>query len=49
MEEASALSNLHGDLWITTAIDNSDDILLGLCTVRLEAFEVGILHDVFSH
>jgi hypothetical protein len=40
MEETSALSVLHGDLWITTAIDDSDSIPIGLCTVRHEAFEV---------
>jgi hypothetical protein len=30
MEETSALSVLHGDLWITTAIDDSDNIPIGL-------------------
>jgi hypothetical protein len=49
VEETSALSVLHGDLWITTAIDDSDSILIGLCTVRHEAFEVGILDAVLCH
>jgi hypothetical protein len=49
MEEASALSVLHGDLWITTAIDNSDGIPVGLCTICHEAFEVGLLHAVFFY
>jgi hypothetical protein len=43
------LSVLHGDLWITTAIDDSDNIPIGLCTVRHEAFEVGILDAVLCH
>jgi hypothetical protein len=46
VEETSALSVLHGDLWITTAIDDSDNIPIGLYTIRHEAFEVGILHAV---
>jgi hypothetical protein len=49
IQEASALSVLHGDLWITIAIDDSDAIPVALCTVRHEAFEVGVLHTVFSH
>jgi hypothetical protein len=49
MEETSALSVLHGDLWITIAIDNSDSILIGLSTVCHEAFEVGILDAVLCH
>jgi hypothetical protein len=49
VEERSALLVLHGNLWITTAIDNSDNIPIGLYTVCHEAFEVGILHAVFSH
>jgi hypothetical protein len=49
VEETSALPILHGDLWVTTAIDDSDSIPVGLCIVRHEAFEVGILHTVHSH
>jgi hypothetical protein len=49
VEEASGLSVLHGDLWVTTAIDDSDSIPIGLCTVCHEALEVGILHVVFFH
>jgi hypothetical protein len=49
VEETSALSVLHGDLWITTAIDDSDSIPIGLCTVCHEAFEVGILDAVLCH
>jgi hypothetical protein len=49
MEETSALSVLHGDLWITAAIDDSDSIPIGLCTIRHEAFEVGILDAVLCH
>jgi hypothetical protein len=49
VEETSALSVLHGDLWITAAIDNSDSIPICLCTVRHEAFEVGILDAVLCH
>jgi hypothetical protein len=49
MEETSALSVLHEDLCITTAIDDSDSILIGLSTVRYEAFEVGILDAVLCH
>jgi hypothetical protein len=45
----SALSILHGDLWITTAIDDSDSIPIGLSTVHHEAFEVGILDAVLCH
>jgi hypothetical protein len=49
VEETSALLVLHGDLWITTAIDDSDSIPIGLCIVRHEAFEVGILDAVLCH
>jgi hypothetical protein len=49
VEETSALSVLHGDFWITTAIYDSDHIPFGLRTVRHEAFEVGILYTVLSH
>jgi hypothetical protein len=49
VEETSALLVLHGDLWVTTAIDDSDNISIGLCTVRHEAFEVGIFHAVLFH
>jgi hypothetical protein len=49
VEQTSALSVLHGDLWITTAIDDSDSIPIALCIVRHEAFEVGILYAVLSH
>jgi hypothetical protein len=49
LEETSALLDLNGDLWVTTAIDNSDSIPIGLHTIRHEAFEVGILHAVLSH
>jgi hypothetical protein len=48
LEEACALLILYRDLWITTAIDNSDGILIGLCPICHEAFEVGILHIVLS-
>jgi hypothetical protein len=40
---------LHGDLWVTTALDNSNDIPVGLPTVRHKAFEVGILYIFLSH
>jgi hypothetical protein len=49
VEETSALSVLHGDLWITTAIDDLDNIPIDLRTVRHEAFEVGILDAVLCH
>jgi hypothetical protein len=49
VEETSAFTVLHGDLWITTAIDNLDSIPIGLCTVRHEAFEVGILDAILCH
>jgi hypothetical protein len=49
VEEISALSVLHGDLWITTTIDNSNSIPIGLCSVRNETFEVEILHAVLCH
>jgi hypothetical protein len=49
VEETSAFSVLHGDLWITTAIDDSDIIPIFLCTVCHEAFEVGILEAVLCH
>jgi hypothetical protein len=49
VEETRALSILYGDLWITTTIDDSDSIPIGFYIVCHEAFEVGILHVVFSH
>jgi hypothetical protein len=49
VEETHVLLVLHGDLWITTAIDESDNIPIGMCTIHHEAFEVGILHAIFSH
>jgi hypothetical protein len=49
VEETSAFSILYGDLGITTAIDDSDSIPIGLCTVCHEAFEVGILDAVLCH
>jgi hypothetical protein len=49
VEETSTLSVLHGDLWITTAIDDLDSIPIGLRTIRHEAFEVGILDAVLCH
>jgi hypothetical protein len=49
VEETSALSVLHGDLWITTTIDDSDSIPIGLSTIHHEAFEVGILDAVLCH
>jgi hypothetical protein len=49
VEETSALLILHTDLWVTTAIDDSDSIPISLRTIRHEAFEVGILHAVLSH
>jgi hypothetical protein len=49
VEETSALTVLHRDLWITIAIDNLDNIPIGLCIVRHEAFEVGILDAVLCH
>jgi hypothetical protein len=49
VEETSTFLVLHGDLWITTAIDDSDSIPIGLCTVCHEAFEVGILDAVLCH
>jgi hypothetical protein len=49
VEETSVLLVLHGDLWITTAIDDSDNIPIGMNTVRHEAFEVGILDAVLCH
>jgi hypothetical protein len=49
VKETSALSVLHGDLWITIAIDDSDSIPIGLGTVLHEAFEVGILDAVLCH
>ena len=39
----------YGDLWITTAIDDLDNIPIGLCIVRHKAFEVGILDTVLCH
>jgi hypothetical protein len=49
VEETSALLVLHGDLWFTTAIDDLDNIPIGLCTVCHEAFEVGILDAILCH
>ena len=49
MLEACALLVLHGDFWITTAIDNSNGILAGIYTIFHEAFEIGILHAVLPH
>jgi hypothetical protein len=49
VDKTSALSIFHGDLGITTAIDDSDNIPIGLCSVRHEAFEVGILDAVLCH
>jgi hypothetical protein len=49
VEETSVLLVLHRDLWITTAIDDSDNIPIGLSTIRHEAFEVGILDAVLCH
>jgi hypothetical protein len=49
VEETSMLSVLHGDLWITTAIDDSDIIPIGLSTIGHEAFEVGILNAILCH
>jgi hypothetical protein len=49
VEETSVLSVLHGDLWITTAINDLGSILIGLCIVCHEAFEVGILDAVLCH
>jgi hypothetical protein len=49
VEETSGLTVLHGDLWITTTIDDLDSIPIGLCIVRHEAFEVGILEAVLCH
>ena len=49
MQEASALSVLHGDLWVTTTIEKVDGISIGLRTIHHEAFEVGLLHAIFSY
>jgi hypothetical protein len=49
VQEACALSVLHGDLWVTTTIDNTDSIPVGLRIVRYETFEVWLLHAVLSH
>ena len=48
-EEASALSVHHVDLWMCIAIDDSNDVLVGLHIVRHEAFEVGLLYAILSH
>ena len=37
------------NLGITFAIDDLDNILIGMCTVRHEAFEVGILNAILCH
>jgi hypothetical protein len=49
MQEASALLVLHEDLWVTTAIDNTDGIPVDLCIVRHESFEVWLLHTILFH
>jgi hypothetical protein len=49
MEEACALTILYRDLWITTAIDNSDGIPVGLRTICHEAFEVGLFYAISLH
>jgi hypothetical protein len=49
VQEASSLSILYGDLWVTTVIDDSDGILVGLHIVCHKAFEVGLLHTIFLH
>jgi hypothetical protein len=49
VEETSTLSVFHGDLLVTTAMDDSNSIPIHLRTVHHEDFEVGILHAVFSH
>jgi hypothetical protein len=40
---------LHGDLWVTIAIDDSDGIPVGLCTIHHVAFEIRLLHAVFFY
>jgi hypothetical protein len=35
--------------WISTTINNSNGIPIGLRTIRHEAFEVGLLHAIFLH
>jgi hypothetical protein len=47
--ETSTFSILHGDLWITTAIDDSHSIPIGVRTVYHEAFEIGLFQAVFSY
>jgi hypothetical protein len=49
VQEARALLVLHGDLWVTIAIDDLDSIPIGLCTVRHVAFEVGFLYAVLFY
>ena len=49
MEEACALTILHGDLWITSAIESLDGIPVGLHIVCHEAFKVGLLHTISLH
>jgi hypothetical protein len=39
----------HGDLWVTTIIDDLDGILVSLCIVRHDAFKAGLFYVVFSH
>ena len=49
VEETIVLSIFHGDLWITTAIDDLDSIPICLCTICHEAFEVGIPDTILCH
>jgi hypothetical protein len=49
VQEVNAHSVLYGDLWITTAIDDRDGILVGLRIVHHEAFEVWLFYAVFFH
>jgi hypothetical protein len=49
VEETSVLTVPHGDLWITTAIDDSNSIPIGLYIIHHEAFEGGILDAVLCH
>jgi hypothetical protein len=46
VEETSALLVLHG-VWVTTAIDDSNSIPIGLRTVRHEAFKLGFSTPYF--
>jgi hypothetical protein len=49
VQEAGVFLVLHGNLWVTTAIDDSDSIPISLRTVRHKAFEVGLFQTIFSH